>query len=513
MDAKGVSVESQDTRFSELPQFSTHRSSAALLPLEYCLEKRVVILGNPAEPGAVTLGMLAPADKKLLDELAARLGRPLAPVQLNDFEIRRAISRVFDLSSSDDADPVVVLESSRDIVFESGQPAPEILDDLLVAAIRARATDIHIETYRDDVDLRFRIDGVLRQITTPLSFDNLTRVVSRARVLCKLDLAEHRRAQDGRFSGLYTTDEGRSRRIDFRVVVLPGPYGQDLSIRVLDPERFITELDSLSMSPALLTRWKDLIRRPHGLILTTGPTCSGKTTTLYSSIAALASDNLKIVTVEDPIEYEFPKVTQRHVTRQMSFADHLRAFMRGNPDIVLVGEIRDRETAEIAVRAGTTGHLILSTLHTSDAIAAIGRLRVLGIPDDHLSDVLIGILGQRLLRRVCAQCREVVEPDRALMSRFTDRKIEGAFARGRGCDRCKGTGYFGLVGVYELFEPSIEHVDAIASGEPVERLRQQAIRHGWAPLVEDAVAKAAAGLTTIEEIARRIPPRFSSKAR
>jgi type II secretory ATPase GspE/PulE/Tfp pilus assembly ATPase PilB-like protein len=492
--------------FSELPQFTVDPSAAALLPLEYCLEKRVVVLGKPADAVPVTVGMLTPSDAALRDELAAKLGRPISPVQLNEFEIRRAIARVFNVPVSEDHGEVVALDSTRDIVFEAGRSAVAMLDDLLAAAIRARATDIHIEAYHDDVDLRFRIDGVLRQITTPLSPDNLTRVVSRAKVLCKLDLAEHRRAQDGRFSALYAED-GRSRRIDLRAVVLPGPYGQDLSIRVLDPARFITDLDALSMSPDLLARWRDLIRRPHGLLITTGPTSSGKTTTLYSSIATLAGDNLKIVTVEDPIEYEFPKVNQKQVTTQMSFADHLRAFLRSNPDVVLVGEIRDGETAEIAVRAGTTGHLILSTLHTGDAIAAIGRLRVLGIPDDSLSDVLIGILGQRLLRRVCEECREEIEPDRALLRRFTDRRLSGSFARGKGCERCTGTGYFGLVGVYELFVPDIELADAIANGEPVERLRRLATSHGWAPLVEDALAKAAAGLTTVEEIARRIAPK------
>jgi type II secretory ATPase GspE/PulE/Tfp pilus assembly ATPase PilB-like protein len=512
MNSRESAVAAPVRPFSELPQFSTDPSAAAVLPIEYCLEKRVVVLGKPADAVSVTIGMLAPLDQPLLDELAAKLGRPVTPIQLNEFEIRRAISRVFDVPVSEDPGEVVALESSRDIVFDTGRPAVAMLDDLLAAAIRARATDVHIESYHGDVDLRFRIDGVLRQVTTPLSPDNLTRVVSRAKVLCNLDLAEHRRAQDGRFSALYTEDR-RSRRIDLRVVVLPGPHGQDLSIRVLDPVRFITDLGALSMSPALLARWQDLIRRPHGLLITTGPTSSGKTTTLYSSIAALASDNLKIVSVEDPIEYEFPKVNQKHVTGQMTFADYLRAFLRSNPDIILVGEVRDSETAEFAVRAGTTGHLILSSLHTSDAIAAIGRLRVLGIPDDHLSDVLIGVLGQRLLRRVCDSCREEVEPDRALLRRFTDRKLGGRFARGKGCERCAGTGYFGLVGVYELFEPDLELADAIASGEPVGRLRRRAAGHGWAPLVDDALGKAAAGLTTIEEIARRIPPRAAQGSR
>ena len=280
-------------------------------------------------------------------------------------------------------------------------------------AIRRRATDVHLETYHRDVDLRLRIDGVLVQVTTALAPDNIVRVISRLKVLCELDLAERRRAQDGRLGVLF---EGR--RIDVRVSILPGLYGQDVALRLLDPERFILDLGRLEMAPAIGERWGRLIRYPHGLLLATGPTGAGKTTTLYATVGELRGDPRKILTVEDPVEYEFPKVNQKSVTAQMGFADHLRAFLRSNPDIMLVGEIRDVETAEVAIRAATTGHLILSTLHTRDAISAVARLRALGVSDDYLSDVLVGILAQRLVRRLCAECRLQAPAAEGLVARY-----------------------------------------------------------------------------------------------
>jgi type II secretory ATPase GspE/PulE/Tfp pilus assembly ATPase PilB-like protein len=495
------------TEFSELPQFGADPAAAPLLPLEFCLERSVVVLGTPHAQGPLDVGMLAPADRDLVAELESRLSRPVRSVQLNRFEIRRAIAVVHRVPLGDADGALVQIDAARSIGFHPDQAAASILEDLLSVAIRRRATDIHIETYHLDVDLRLRIDGVLHQVTTPLSPENLARVVSRIKVLCGLDLAERRRAQDGRFSILYRED-GAVRRIDLRVTVMPGLYGQDVALRVLDPARFILDLDHLAMPGPILERYRRLIRTPAGLLLTTGPTGAGKTTTLYATLQALRADHLKILTVEDPVEYEFPKVNQKNVTPQMGFAEHLRAFLRANPDVLLIGEIRDRETAEIAIRAGTTGHLVLSTLHTRDALSAIERLRVLGVADDSLSDVLLGILGQRLLRRICEGCREPAVPPPELSRLYYRTAPDRPQWRGRGCERCDGTGYRGLIGVFELLQPDEAVSTAIGRGALPDEIRRLAAGQGWQPLVEDALGKSEAGLTSLEEVARRLPPRF-----
>jgi len=492
--------------FSELSQYETDPAVAELLPADYCLEHGVAILGRPAGEGApLVVGMLDP-DPAFVATLTRRLGRPVTPVQLNAFEIRRAIGRIHGLPSPGEEDSLP-LRPEREIEFGPGQSPKKLLEDLLAVAIRRRATDIHLETYHRDVDLRFRIDGILHQVTTPLSPDNVGRVLSRLKVLSALDLAERRRSQDGRFSVRFE-EAGESRRVDIRVSLLPGLYGQDAALRILDPRRFNLDLRNMEMAAPLAERYRRLIRYPHGLLLTTGPTGAGKTTTLYATIRELHGDNLKILTVEDPVEYEFPKVNQKNVSPAMGFADHLRAFLRANPDVILVGEIRDSETAEIAIRAATTGHLILSTLHTRDSIAAVGRLRALGVPNDFLAEVIIGVLGQRLVRRLCTRCRVRGEPPPDLLARFYRERPEHPFWTGAGCEACAGTGYLGLVGVFELLQPDDEVASAIGRGMPVEDLRKVAERSGWKPLVEDALEKVSSGVTSLEEVARRIPPKY-----
>ncbi|HXX93870.1 MAG TPA: GspE/PulE family protein [Planctomycetota bacterium] len=495
-----------DQEFTELSQYETQSASAGLLPLEFCREHRVAVLGPP-DAAPLTVGTVDPLDGELLAEISRRVGRPVAPVQLNDFEVRRALSAIYGLPLGDEEGGSSKLSSAREIGFYPDQTPRKLLEDLLAVAIRRRATDVHLESYNRDVDLRFRIDGVLHQVSTPISPDNLGRVLSRLKVLCELDLAERRRAQDGRFSVQFEED-GETRRVDVRVTILPGLYGQDVAMRILDPKRFILDLERTEMSPALGERYRRLIRYPHGLILATGPTGAGKTTTLYATVRELHSDHLKIVTVEDPVEYEFPKVNQKNVTAAMGFADHLRAFLRSNPDIMLVGEIRDAETAEIAIRAATTGHLILSTLHTRDSIAAVARLRALGVPNDYLSEVLIGVLGQRLVRRLCTGCRLLEVPPEPLIRLYFQKPPDHGFWRGAGCDLCGGTGYLGLVGVFELLQPNEEVASAIGRGIPVEEIRKVARANGWTPLVEDALAKVGSGVTSLEEVARRIPPKF-----
>lgn len=495
--------------FSELGQYSLEAASARLLPLEYCLDRGVAILDAASEQ-SITVGMLRPQDESLVADLAGRLGRKIRAVQLNAFEIRQAIARIYGLpiDETEERGRTLELSHERRIVFEPGQAPSRILDDLLSEAVRQRATDVHIEVYQNDVDLRFRIDGILRQVTTPLSPMNVARVVARIKVLANLDLVERQRAQDGRLGAVYR-DDGSLRRIDFRISIVPGTYGEDVAIRVLDPARFILDLEALAFQEDLLRRYRRLTRYPSGILLVTGPTGSGKTTTLYATIEELRRRELKIVTAEEPVEREFPKVNQKAVTAHMGFADHLRAFLRQNPDVIMIGEIRDADTAEVAMRAATTGHLILSTMHTADAAGAIGRLRTLGAANDLIANVLVGVLGQRLLRRSCQRCLEATAPPADLVTQYFRETPLRPLRSGRGCEACEGTGYRGLIAVHELLAPGEAETEAIAHGVSVEDLRRLALSRGFRPLVEDALEKAQQGLTTLDEIARRIPPRYS----
>jgi type II secretory ATPase GspE/PulE/Tfp pilus assembly ATPase PilB-like protein len=496
-------------RFSELSQFKLDPTVAPLLPVDFCLERHVVILGKPSantsEP--IRVGMLNIKNLPLTAELEDRLDRKVHPVQLNAFEINRALSEIYGITFIEEGQSEIRLSHKTKIDFSEDRNPSLILNDLLSAALRRRATDIHMETYEGDVDLRFRVDGALYQITTPLSPDNIGKVISRLKILCSLDHVEKRRAQDGRFTALYE-EEGENRKVDFRLSIVPGVHGQDAVIRILDPHRFILDLDKLGMPEPILTPYKKLVNYPNGLLLTTGPTGSGKTSTLYASIQSLVKKNVKIMTVEDPVEYEFSKVNQKNVDAFMGFPDYIRAFLRQNPDVILVGEIRDLATAEIALRAATTGHLVMSTLHTRDAIGTIARLRNLNVSDDYIASVLIGAIGQRLVRKLCQTCRVEAPAPSELSPLFYSSPPEGPFFLGQGCKECDGRGYRGMIGIYELFFPNETISTAIGQGVPVGEIRKLAFEHGFQPLVEDALLKVHAGETTLEEIAQRIGPKF-----
>jgi type II secretory ATPase GspE/PulE/Tfp pilus assembly ATPase PilB-like protein len=493
----------------EAREFDVDPAAAPILPVEYCLNHGVVILGSvPADRSSpVTVGMLTASDQRVVEDLSARLGHPVVPVVMSSSDLRRTIGRLHDLPGAETEGGLLAIDAGRMPRLDGGLPPPMLLESLLAEGISRRATDIHLEAYGHGIELRLRIDGVLRPLLLPVSHGTAARVVSRIKVLCGIDLSEHRRAQDGRFSVLFTKD-GAVRRVDIRVSVLPGLHGQDVALRVLDPERFILNLADLDMPDGMLQAYRRLTRLPHGLLLASGPTGAGKTTTMYATLRELQGESLKILSVEEPVEYEFSKVNQKNVTAQMGFADHLRAFLRSNPDVLHVGEIRDPETAEIAVRAGTTGHRVLGTLHTRDAVSSVARLRALGVADDYLSEVLVGVLGQRLVRRLCDACKKLGPAPPDLVPLFFARPTESPSYLASGCPSCDGTGYRGLVGVFELFEPNETIIQAIAKGTPVEELRRIALAGGWIPLVEDALRKVSIGVTSLEEVARRIPPKY-----
>ena len=501
------------TEFAELAQFTIDPASVRLLSPTFCRKRHVVVLGSvdPNRYETTTVGMLHTDDTHLVAVLQQSLGRPIRPVALNDFEITKALDIGFGQAQLDEPDGErMALRLIERLSLAPGRRAPELVAELLGHAIAAGASDVHIECYEGDVDVRLRIDGVLHQIGTAISVANIDEVIARLKVVSDLDIAERRASQDGRVLATYADKDG-ARPIDFRLSVLPGPFGEDAVLRILDSKPLIG-LEHLGFAGDTLARFRELIRNPEGFVLVTGPTGSGKTTTLYSALKEINTDANKVLTVEDPIEYHFGKVNQKQVGPKMGFADYARAFMRQDPDILLIGEIRDRETADIAVRAAQTGHLVLSTLHTNGSVGTVPRLGVLGVDAGLVADTMLGAVSQRLVRRVCPDCKEPAEPD-ALATDLFERLGEAIpLVRGRGCVNCRGTGYRGRVGLYELFVVDEATADLISRRTPAFEIRRYARERGMRSLFDDALVKVRAGLTTLDEVRARVPHRMIIEA-
>lgn len=495
--------------FVELGQFQIDPRSVRRLSYRYCLQNEVVVLGrvDPDGDDAITLGMLEPQNLMVRDQVQSILRRTINPVQLNAFEVRRAL----DLGYGRVRGPVrqgfaLELQPADHFTFERDAAVADILDEILGRAVFLRASDVHIECYEDDVDVRFRIDGLLHQISTALALDNVVASISRLKVLAGLDVAQRRRNQDGRLKAIYRENEDQ-RAIDFRLSLIPGPYGEDAVLRVLDSDSPMVGLDRLGLNASLRQQFQRLIENPEGLVLVTGPTGSGKTTTLYAALNHINTPENKILTVEDPIEYYFPKINQKQVSEQMDFAAFSRAFLRHNPDIILIGEIRDEETANTALRAAQTGHLVFSTLHTNDAVRSVSRLATLGVDRGLIAGSLLGCLAQRLVRRLCPECRHEVTPADDLRQRFDLTDDDGPFFDSPGCNACAESGCQGRTGIFELVVMDRILADLTANAIPVHRLRATALGQGMVPMVDDALDKARQGLISLTEILRSVPHR------
>lgn len=495
--------------FTELSQFEIDARSVRLIDRDYGLENLVAVLDkvDPASREPVRVGMIRPFRRSLVNEVAQMLSRPVHPVQLNAWEIRRALAKAWGGEEEDRGGSVLTLRSVTGFSFGPEIPIPRLLDEVLGHAVELGASDVHIETYEKDVDVRFRIDGVMRQIATSLSHDNIDAAISRLKVISRLDVAERRKAQDGRIRAIYQMGEGDERAVDFRLSTVPGPFGEDAVLRILDSSAPILGLERLGFHESVRPVFERLIANPEGLLLVTGPTGSGKTTTLYSAIHHIRRPEIKILTAEDPIEYYFDKTNQKQVSMHMGFADYARTFMRQNPDVILIGEIRDEETASAAMRAAQTGHLVLSTLHTSDAVRTVSRLHTLGLDLPLIAGSLLGALSQRLVRRLCPHCRQEAAPDPVEARRLALDPQE-RFFHSPGCEACRGLGYKGRLGIYEIFVPDSELADLIADGAPSHRLRETALQKGMRTLRDDALDKARAGQTSLAEVLRTVPYRI-----
>ncbi len=391
--------------------------------------------------------------------------------------------------------------SKRGDLVDSELPdIKRLVNQMLYQAVTEGASDIHIENLENRVQVRFRIDGLLQLRDTGIHKKNIDQVISVLKIDAGLDFAEHRRPQDGSFKSRI----GKNWFIDFRINVHSTEFGSDAVIRVLDSSRKLPELDSLGFRSDVLDRFKALVKNPHGLVLITGPTGSGKSTTLYSTLAHLNSTELKIVTAEDPVEYHLDGISQYQVNEGIgnTFAEYARRFLRKDPDIILIGETRDEITAESCVRASATGHLVFSTLHTNTSTAAVRRLHDLGIDSSSICDCLLAVISQRLVRTLCSYCSEEYDPPGQLLRMFYDNRPDHPFYRGSGCANCHDTGYNGRVGVWEQWELNTAAREAIMGDASELSLRQLALDMGMRPMTADALDKVRHGKTTLEELRR-----------
>jgi general secretion pathway protein E len=393
------------------------------------------------------------------------------------------------------------IEHLRDLASEA--PVIRLVNELIHRALDMGASDIHIEPFEDGLQLRYRVDGVLRDYPEPPAASLGPAIASRIKLLCGMNIAEQRLPQDGR---IMTRVKGHE--LDLRVSTIPTVHGESIVLRVLDRDSIRLSLSAMGFSGDTLERYRELLARPHGVLLVTGPTGSGKTTTLYASLASLDSERLKIITVEDPVEYQLAGVNQIQVQAQieLSFARALRAILRQDPDIIMIGEMRDTETAQIGVQSALTGHLVLSTLHTNTAAGAITRLEDMGVERYLITSSVNGVLAQRLVRTLCSSCKvesplQPGEAEASGLSRFLSPN-QNSIYRAAGCEHCMHTGYRGRTGIHELFALDEAMHREIMSGADATLLHAAARRQGMVTLYEDGLRKVAAGETSMEEVSR-----------
>jgi type II secretory ATPase GspE/PulE/Tfp pilus assembly ATPase PilB-like protein len=366
-------------------------------------------------------------------------------------------------------------------------------------AIKDRASDIHIEPERDKLRTRYRIDGILYEVSSPPKRLQLA-IVSRIKIMAGMDIAEKRIPQDGRIRL-----RARNKDIDLRVATLPTMFGEKVVLRILERAVTIVDLDKLGLLPDTRKRYEEIISRPYGIVLSTGPTGCGKSSTLYASLNKIKSTKTNIITIEDPVEYQISLVNQVQINPKagLTFASGLRSFLRQDPDIIMVGEIRDLETAEIAIHASLTGHLVLSTLHTNDAPTAFTRLVDMGVEPFLASSAVAAVMAQRLVRTICPKCKEEYRPPKEVLEELGLSNEKGLkFYRGKGCRNCKNTGYFGRTGIFELLIPNEKIKDMVVKKTPSTELRKEAVRAGMVSLREDGVSKIKKGITSVEEVLR-----------
>jgi len=484
------------------------------------IAKRFCVVAVGEIDDRVIVAMADPLNVIAIDTITLKLKRKVKVVLSSSDEIQKAIDIVYhgsDLEEQrlrdlvedevdrdnqpEEADDEDLDEDISAEVAASKAPVIRFVNLLLTQAVKSRASDIHIEPQERSMSVRMRIDGVLRDMVPPAR-KMQAAVIARIKILSKMDIAERRLPQDGRFKIRVS-----GRDIDVRVSVLPTIYGEKVVMRILDAAAVDHNLDKLGFEPELLEQFKSILARPHGIIIVTGPTGSGKSTTLYSALNYLRDPTKNITTVEDPVEYRLAGINQVQIKADigLTFASCLRAILRQDPDIVLIGEIRDKETAEIAIKASLTGHLVLSTLHTNDAPSAISRLVHMGIEPYLLGSSLNLVVAQRLVRKICEKCKEQTKPDAEVLKylNITPEQIKNAvFYHGRGCGNCGGTGYLGRLPIFEFLVIDGDIREQLVNGANESEIRKTSRQKGYGGLVDCGISKIMQGLTTVEEVLR-----------
>ncbi|OQX52652.1 MAG: type II secretion system protein GspE [Candidatus Omnitrophica bacterium 4484_213] len=472
-----------------------------IIPEEMAIKYRLIPVLK--SENKIVVAMADPSNVFVIDELERQTNCLIEPVLANEMDIRRAQDQYYGTSN---VLQEIIASIDKNKLTEGdslGEEAPiiKIVNILITRAVEMRASDIHIEPEEKFLGVRYRIDGILYR-QRPLPKELQPAVTSRLKIMANLDIAEKRIPQDGRMV-MKISDK----KIDFRVSTCPVVFGENVVMRILDKSGLVLGLENLGFSPEELKRFEHLISQPYGIILVTGPTGSGKTTTLYSALEKLNKADVNIMTVEDPVEYQFSSIRQVQVNFKagLNFATALRSFLRQDPDIIMVGEIRDLETAEIAVQAALTGHLVLSTLHTNDAPSAFTRLIDMGVEPFLVFSSLLGVLAQRLVRKVCEKCREQYVPsDEVLKDLGVEETIDASikFSRGKGCRFCNQSGYRGRVAIYELLTNSPAVQELVLKKSSANEIREIARKEGMTLLREAAIEKLLSGVTTVEEVAR-----------
>lgn len=499
----------------EVPDRATIEQAAFdLLPVDYIRKQLVLPMRFEGDDGkTLVVAMADPSNVFVLDEVKRKTRRNVRIVVSTGSDINRIVEQIQTghtdvqveeiIKDMAEDDVQVVKEASDDVadLEKAGSESPVIrfVNYLIADAIKQGASDIHIEPKEKALKVRYRIDGVLFEAMNPPHTMHAA-IVSRMKIMANLDISERRLPQDGRIRAVV-----HNRKVDLRMSTLPTAYGEKVVVRILDNRSINVPLEALGFSENALTIWRKQIDEPHGIILVTGPTGSGKTTTLYSSLRCMDGNKLNISTVEDPIEYHLPQANQVQVHEKigMTFAAALRSLLRQDPDVVMLGEIRDAETAKIAVQASLTGHLVLSTLHTNDAPSSVTRLINIGVEPYLIASAVNAILAQRLVRKICQYCKEPYKPTDEMSEFLALQGVDTSkLYMGKGCDRCRKTGYSGRLGIYEMLVMDDALRDQVTRNPDVTQFRRLCREKGLVTLRQDGFDKVANGLTTVDEVLR-----------
>ncbi len=504
-----------------LAHFEIDAGVIKLIPADVARKYNILPVNKTG--ATLTIAMADPTNVFAMDDIKFMTGYNVEPVVASELGIRAAIDNYYgttsaielkkvmeDLQNAESAD-LEVLEEEEDmdveaLALESEEaPVVKLVNLILTDAIKRGASDIHIEPYEKEFRVRFRVDGILYEVMNP-PLKLKDAITSRMKILAKLDISEKRLPQDGRIKLKMKLNE-KNKELDFRVSILPTLFGEKIVMRLLDKDNLMLDMTKLGFEPDSLAKFEEAIFKPWGMVLVTGPTGSGKTNTLYSALAKVNTPEVNIMTAEDPVEFNLPGINQVQMKEQigLNFAATLRSFLRQDPNIILVGEIRDFETAEIAIKAALTGHLVLSTLHTNDAPSTINRLMNMGIEPFLVATSVQLIAAQRLVRKICAGCKEEVElTPQALLNMGYLKEEVGTFKvyKGRGCDKCGSTGYKGRVGLVEVMVMTDDLREMVLSGASAIEIKRRAVEGGMFTLRRSGLYKIMKGITTIEEVVR-----------